>query len=233
MEMPRRTIYKVLVCLFVSAFLQAATALSHSGAQAADDTPASIRQDVEFVLSEEDFQRNWPVPPKPQQLETKTYNFSPDWPDLTYLVWALIVVIGVFIVFAVIQFILQRDRRVDPGTADGTLPNQGIISSPLSSLSEIERLAQDGNLEEALHLLLLRFIEDIREQTRTSLQPAMTSREALSDVPLPDIQRKIFSRLIASVEHTHFGGRAISRATFEQCLEEYRSHTFSPAGTPQ
>jgi hypothetical protein len=238
---PRR---RTLGRLWLAVALILALGAAAAPATAAENT-TSVRKDIETILSSGNYQRNWPDAPSTQSAggSSNSRSDSGAAPEVFRFSWKLhldpvqagtavkiIVVVAIIVFAAILLSNIFRRRRPDqdaetaaePAGTEEQLP-------PLSPLEDIERLARDGRLEEAVHLLLLRFIEDIRERTQAALRPALTSREVLARTTLPDDAKSGFSHVVASVEHSHFGGQPISRETFEQCLAGYRA--FASAGT--
>ncbi|MEX2618056.1 MAG: DUF4129 domain-containing protein [Alphaproteobacteria bacterium] len=215
--------------------------IAHAQTAAAPGDTESVRQDIETVLSGRDYQRQFPVTPAPPAPETRPAPIQPEAPDFQfetdfegstrplpdmfrYIAWTLIAAGIVYLVYLAMRK-MRRDRKRPAETEP--VPARTAVQSgtPHSPLDEVERLARDGALADAVHLLLLRFIEDIRTQQGTAVQPALTSREVVASVSLPQTARASLAFIVASVERTRFGGMEIDRDTFEQCLEGYRNFT--------
>lgn len=213
--------------------------IAHAQPAGPSGDSASVRQDVEAILSDRDYQREFPVSPAPQASQTRPAAPQPEAPDfrfetdgeepirplpdmVRYVAWTLIAAGAVYLAWLVVRNI-RRNRKlsvdVEPFPA-GTVEQPG---APHSALEDVERLARNGALAEAVHMLLLRFIADIRTRQGTDVQPALTSREVVASVSLPQAARTSLAFIVASVERTRFGGMEIDRATFERCLDGYRN----------
>jgi len=206
-------------------------------AVAADDAP-SIRAEIESVLSDGNYQRDWPdAPPENAELGpiAKFFRYlldllagivpKQDSASSLSLDTVQIVIWGLVAAAAIVAIVFVL-RRLPARTAGETLPDTAPSAARqrmVSPLEEIERLAREGRLEEAVHLLLLRFLEDVRVRARLTLRPAQTSREILAGAELPDGTRVNLARIVDSVEHSHFGGRPVSRDAFDACLEGYQA----------
>ena len=72
---------------------------------------------------------------------------------------------------------------------------------------------------EALHLLLLYCLGELRRRFGLGLPPALTSREILGLSALPEIRRTGLSVIVSAVEISHFGGRPVDEATYRSCRQ--------------
>jgi hypothetical protein len=95
-------------------------------------------------------------------------------------------------------------------------------------LEECDALAAEGRYSEAVHLLLLRSIEDIEERRPRLVRPALTSREIGSLAAVPASARADFGRIARTVEHALFAGNPVDSVQFTHCRREYESFVFAP-----
>ena len=100
-----------------------------------------------------------------------------------------------------------RRRRGRP-TADPDLP---------------ARLAAEGRYAEAIHALLLLAIQ--RHASRLDPPPpeSATSREVLRVLPLEGPAREALRELVAEVELSLFGGRAVDEEGYQRCLRSFET----------
>ncbi len=90
-----------------------------------------------------------------------------------------------------------------------------------TGLDDADALAAQGRYVEAIHVLLLRTIEDLRRRAGARVADSMTSREILAVLEMPDAARAALSDLVSAVELTHFGGRRPAQAHYAKCRERY------------
>ncbi|HEY2445509.1 MAG TPA: hypothetical protein VGI20_07210 [Rhizomicrobium sp.] len=88
-------------------------------------------------------------------------------------------------------------------------------------LHQADTLAAEGHFGEAVHLLLLRGIQDISERLPALLRPALTSREIGALEQLPAGPSAAFSRIARVVETSLFAKRPIGADDFARCRLEY------------
>jgi hypothetical protein len=87
------------------------------------------------------------------------------------------------------------------------------------ALAEADRLARQGAYGEALHLLLLYCLNEMRRRFSLGLPPSLTSHEILGLKALPEIRRTGLSVIVSAVEVSHFGGRPTDEATYQLCRQ--------------
>jgi hypothetical protein len=90
-------------------------------------------------------------------------------------------------------------------------------------LDEADRLAAAGRYAEAVHVLLFRGVDDIRDQRPDLFRRAMTSREIAALPALPERARARFASIAAVVERSFFGGREVDADGWARCRREYEA----------
>jgi hypothetical protein len=76
-------------------------------------------------------------------------------------------------------------------------------------LDEADALAARGLYAEAVHHLLFRSVEDIKQKRPQLVRPSLTSRELAAATGIPTIARELFARIAGYVERSLFGGRPV------------------------
>ncbi|WP_448501820.1 DUF4129 domain-containing protein [Sphingomonas sp.] len=146
---------------------------------------------------------------------------GPLWEILFYLTLALIALV-LFLAFyppardAILAFFRRRPAVEAPPRW------QPDRSGARALLAEAEQLAAQGDYGEAVHLLLLRSIEDIERWRGRTLGVALTARDIAGVEALPDAARPVFARLVAMVERALFARRAISADEWNDARDAYR-----------
>lgn len=108
------------------------------------------------------------------------------------------------------------------GTRDG--PDRAVVEKPLGDADE---LARQGRFDEAIHVLLLRTLQELARRLPERLPSSLTSREILSRVRMPDDARSALSVLVGAVEVSHFGAATPGPDEFHQCRHYFQ--TFAAA----
>jgi len=88
---------------------------------------------------------------------------------------------------------------------------------------EADDLARQGQYGEAMHVLLLKGLNEIRRQLGISFAVSLTSREILRRVQLSDVGRQSLSAIIRSVELTYFGGEDAGQSDYSDCRSNFET----------
>lgn len=102
-------------------------------------------------------------------------------------------------------------------------------AAALALLSDADALAAEGRFAEAVHLLLLRSINDVDGRLPNTVRPALTARDIAGLSRLPAAARPAFDQIALAVESSLFGGQAVDRATFLDCRAAYEAFAFPQA----
>ena len=148
------------------------------------------------------------------------------------------VLLGAVILGFVILAVYLR-RRMSPRQASSTTsaprPPAPVIATIRSKeaapepvrqpgpLDEAERLAAAGRFSEAIHLILLRFLAELRHWANLTIADSLTSREILRKDAVPPPTREALGILIGAVELCHFGGRRGDEKLFRHCADTYHA----------
>ena len=136
-------------------------------------------------------------------------------------------VIGVAIVFAVVLLVLflsawwGTPRDIEPKTVPPPkepAPTRAPLTRPQS---EAEHLAKEGRYDEAVHVLLLETLRALTAHTRGGVSDALTSREVVREVDMPDAARKALGNLVTTVERSLFGQQSVHQRQYHECLEAF------------
>lgn len=102
-------------------------------------------------------------------------------------------------------------------------------AAALALLADADALAAEGRFAEAVHLLLLRSINDIDGRLPNTVRPALTARDIAGLSRLPAAASPAFDRIARVVESSLFGGRPVDRAAFADCRQAYEAFAFPQA----
>ena len=96
-------------------------------------------------------------------------------------------------------------------------------------LADADELAAQGRFAEAVHILLLRSIEDMQRFRPGSVRPAATSRDIAGLEVLPVTARPAFAAMAERVEVSLFGARAVDAEGFARARSDYEAFAFPKA----
>lgn len=142
----------------------------------------------------------------------------------TALMWVLIVVAIALIALLMIQEFVGYNPDAEIGD-DGAQPvtskdaDAAVVARPLG---DAEALAQAGDFAEAIHVLLLRTLEELSRRGGVQLPPSLTSREILGRIPLPGDAQHALADLVTAVEVSHFGGATPGASDYHLCRDRFQ-----------
>ena len=197
----------------VVAFLSALPALS----AAAEPSPA-LRQAIDTVTKQGDLQLQFPVP-KPQHAKEPDVSLDG---DLTLgRIFAWIAVIGGAIVLAIfLKDILPSGGLARHAKWDADDPENGGSGSARDiqrAQSTADELAQQGRYMEAMHVLLLQGLSEMRKRLDQTFADSLTSREIMRRANVPNQARLALQHIIGAVERAYFGEYPVGQRDYVTC----------------
>ena len=149
--------------------------------------------------------------------------------------WSFWIVVGLA-VLAILALILHHFwgiplpwKRRKEAPAEDVESWQPAVEPARALLREADALAAQGRFDEAAHLLLFRSIEDIEARRPRLVRPALTSRDIAGAPNIPPEPRSAFSTIVALVERSLFGGRALAEPDWRECRSAYERFAFAEA----
>lgn len=86
-----------------------------------------------------------------------------------------------------------------------------------------DELARQGRFVDAMHVLLLRSLADIRERLGERFADSLTSREILRGTRLSEKGRAALREIIARVEWSYFGEHPAAAADYQACRDSFNA----------
>lgn len=139
------------------------------------------------------------------------------------ILWVIGIVIAIALLFALVpslrEWIAERlGRRRVVEEAPPWTPTE---TRARALLEDADALAAEGRFDEAVHLLLFRSIDDIVAWRGDVVRPADTSRDIARAEALPPHARGVFAGIVAAVERSLFGGRALGADDWQRARADY------------
>lgn len=203
--------------LIVALLLLAVLTLPERRAVAAGSDPAEVMRKIVQDLDLQDM----PAPEPPQPTSQIRWRIPAD-VARAILIGALIVGTG-FALYAV-RDTLPRWPYAKPrkgGTPRASPTESAQVLRMEASAEDADTLAGEGRFAEAMHVLLLRSLVELRDRIPTLVSDALTSREILQRAPLPGDGSVALRDLIDRVEVVHFGRREASSDDYRACRTSY------------
>ena len=137
-------------------------------------------------------------------------------------VWIAVIVSVIILLYAFRDMIpVLRAGRSGMWAEDETAALQAGPRAPEVVLDAADELAAQGRFVEAMHVLLLQALADIRRRLREEFADSMTSREILRSRQVSDALRRPLRDVISRVEWTYFGGHPAVRADHLACRTSF------------
>ena len=168
------------------------------------------------VMADADLQLQLPSGAEPPD----GWNFSlPDIPIPPALLWTILIAGVLAIVFYLFKDALPLWLRAREGNwqAPNLDPGKLQSRSAVEAMQAADELARQGRYVEAMHMLLLKSLADMRQQLSLHFAESLTSREILRKVALSEAGQAALRDIIARVEWTYFGEHEAEASDYEAC----------------
>lgn len=116
----------------------------------------------------------------------------------------------------------SRSRRFEHAEEKKRAP-AGVAARLDKAQGEADELARHGSFAEAMHVLLLRSVSELRLRLGVSIAVSLTSREILQRLALAPAERSHFGDIIASVEISYFGAHQPDEADYLRCRHSFEA----------
>jgi len=193
------------------------------GIGAAGSSRDEIRSSVREIFDEDDYQSELPVavdtPPSNPFLEwlIRLLRLQSVGDVMRWVFFLAAVAVLVFLCIAAVNRWSPPPRSTADATRETTV---GMSERPVGDAAHY---ADRGEYARAIHILLLRTIEEIRSQLRYDPADSLTSREILARAPLPAASQRLLDELITRVEVHYFGTRPPQRSDYEVCVDTFHA----------
>jgi len=167
--------------------------------------------------------------PHAQDLDMSTDWFPHIPGQVIYILAAIAVAVVVYILLDMIPGWRSRDDDGWGTTGDGLL--DAATASEIS-LTQADELAARGLFVEAIHLLLLHSLAEIRRRLRLDFADSLTSREILRRARLPESVTNALRSIVTRVELSYFGGYPATRPDYDSCRAGFEALSSVLASSP-
>jgi hypothetical protein len=114
----------------------------------------------------------------------------------------------------------DRSRQL---TAEQTSDEASGSETPtlLGARDEADGLARNGRFDEAMHVLLLQAVAELRDKLKLSISDSLTAREIERRAPLDPSGKTAFGRMVRAVEHVVFGQEPVDERAYRACRADF------------
>jgi hypothetical protein len=110
----------------------------------------------------------------------------------------------------------SRSRKLQFGSGEKTA-RPDVAERMERSQAHADDLAEAGSFAEAMHELLLRSVNEMRNRLDSPIAASLTSREILRHIGLSDEERDVFATIVGSVEISRFGPHNPGEGEYAAC----------------
>ena len=180
---------------------------------------------IQFELKQVD-----PPQPPRREVQVRPPEFSPPVaasPLVQAIFWVVIALAAAGLLYLIAKRLTgwrwSRPRRVAK-----IEPEWRLEEAPARQLlGDADALAATGRYSEAAHLLLHRSIAEIDRRRPASIRKAFTSRDIAALPSIPPSPATAFRAIVAAVERSLFGARALNAADWQDCRAAYERFAFA------
>jgi hypothetical protein len=194
------------LCLLVAFLLPPSAASAQSAAEVQKIAEQVIRRlDLQTKLPTE------PEPPRPAPLSLP--------PEALWVVIALALGVLIYAFSEMLPF--RRKGLRGDWSSNEAAPGDTTSRPPEVVLGAADELARGGRYVEAMHVLLLQGLADIRRHLGEHFADSLTSREILRHTRLSAAGRAALADIVERVEWTHFGQRPAAETDYQACRASF------------
>jgi len=188
--------------------------MERAGLYAASDDAGKVAAEVVRAL---DLQTVLPHAPPP---------IFPSWSLPPFLWWIAIGIAAAFLAYLLVDALRNHLPVWGGGRAkswrEAEEINPQVVQAAMSRAAlTADEMASEQRFVEAMHLLLLQSLAEMRRRLDVSIADSLTSREILQAVSLPERGRAALKAIIESVELSYFGARSVDAADYRLCRDRY------------
>jgi hypothetical protein len=185
------------------------------------------RDDIQFSLP------RYTAPKAPEWLKAVAHFLREYNKPLEWIVWIVGAAILLFVLYYLIKTYapaLLAWRPKPKQTPDAAPEEWRPTAAEARKLLEVsDALAATGDYAQAVHLILLRSIQDIDERRPKLVRPTLTSREISRLPDLPSAARSAFVSIAQTVERALFAGHPVGAEEFARARAQYADFAFPQA----
>jgi hypothetical protein len=113
---------------------------------------------------------------------------------------------------------MARRRRWD---ADGSDPQAAGPGGETQAQIDADELARLGRFVEAMHVLLLQALADMRRRLNVAIADSLTSREILRRASVSPTAKSALQEIVGAVERAYFGDHPADESDYSACRANF------------
>ena len=202
----------------VCAFLLAAGLAGFGGLrEALAQAKPDFAEAAKGIVSALDLQTEFPNP----AVASDVNSFRLD-ADFAHILLWIAVAIGVVVILLYLRDILPggiaRRKRWDAEGADAL---QAGGAAEVQAQSDADELARLGRFVDAMHVLLLQALADMRRRLDVAIADSLTSREILRRAKVSPVAKSALQEIVGAVERAYFGDHPADETDYLSCRTNF------------
>ncbi len=172
-----------------------------------------------------------PVEKKKEEAVREKSSRGENWRNLDFsfatlakvLMWVAIAVFAAVLIMTILDNLKfgKKFNDADAESLAADISPQETQVRMVKAHDEAEALAEAGDYAEAMHLLLLQSLAEMRRRLDMSIASSLTSREIYARVALSEESRHALDDIISRVEISYFGDHIPERDEYIACRDSY------------
>jgi hypothetical protein len=140
------------------------------------------------------------------------------------VLWLALIIAVAVLLYALREELMSLFRRPTTGwEAQPAGAGEAAIGSETDALAAADRLSREGNFVEAMHVLLLHSLAEIRRQLGEKFADSLTSREIVRIARLTTAARAALRDIVGAVERTYFGPYPAAATDYATCRQNFET----------
>jgi len=186
-------------------------------------TPEQAQQAAERAIRKLDLQTDLPHEADPTRVTVKLP---------AELLWVVVAIAIAILLYAFRDMIpMLRAQSDGAWSGEAAIGGESTPREPAAVLGKADELAAEGRFVEAMHVLLLQGLAEIRSRLDTQFADSLTSREILRSAKLSEAGRSSLRDIVHRVEWTYFGEHPAALPDYVACRASYNALTQSLSGS--
>ena len=154
------------------------------------------------------------------------WDYFPSGMTAEFLLYCSLIIIAFILLKTWRDNLWSSSRTRHLGRSVDASPSFAEVAARMGqSQLEADELARQGNFAEAMHILLLRSLDELRRHLGVSIAVSLTSREILRHINLPPEGQPVLADIINRVEISYFGAHCPGADDYGSCRGSFDSLT--------
>jgi hypothetical protein len=137
------------------------------------------------------------------------------------VLWVALALAVALLLYAMRDQLMNLFRPANIGWEPPPGAGEIRIGSETDALAAADRLSREGSFVEAMHVLLLHSLSEIRRQLGEQFADSLTSREILRVARLTAAGRTALRDIVGAVERTYFGAYPAQAGDYAACRQNF------------